>query len=102
MEAVADSLLAAGAERIVSVGDFNDDLWHSGGHGTIKYNGKWEKIDGHFTYGQVNVREDIFDDPPLLTRDKVFGGLKPRRTFVGPKYEGGLSDHLPVALMVTF
>lgn len=102
MEAVADSLLAAGAGRIVSVGDFNDDLWHSGGHGTIKYNGKWEKIDGHFTYGQVSVREDVFDDPPLLTRDKVFGGLKPRRTFVGPKYEGGLSDHLPVALMVTF
>lgn len=102
MEAVADSLMREGVGRIISVGDFNDDLWHGNGHGTIKYNGKWEKIDGHFTYGQVNVLEDVFDDSSLMTEDKAFGGLKPRRTFIGPRYEGGISDHLPVALMLTF
>lgn len=102
MEATADSLMAAGAARILSIGDFNDDLWHVDGLGTIKYNGEWEKIDGHFIYGNVTVTEDVFDYPPLMTADKAFGGLKPRRTFVGPRYEGGLSDHLPIALMITF
>ncbi len=102
MEATADSLMDAGTARIVSIGDFNDDLWHTNGHGTIKYNGEWEKIDGHFIYGNVTVSEDVFDYPPLMTADKAFGGQKPRRTFVGPRYEGGLSDHLPIVLMVTF
>lgn len=102
MEAAADSLMNSGDERILSIGDFNDDLWHRDGLGTIKYNGKWEKIDGHFIYGNVTVREEIFDDPSLLATDKAFGGLKPRRTFVGPRYTKGLSDHLPIALILTF
>ena len=102
MEETADSLMAAGAARILSIGDFNDDLWHQHGLGTIKYNGNWEKIDGHFIYGNATIREEIFDTPSLLTADKTFGGEKPRRTFVGPRYEGGLSDHLPIALMLTF
>ncbi len=102
MQAAADSLMAAGDVRIISIGDFNDDLWHQHGLGTIKYNGNWEKIDGHFIYGTVNVREEVFDEPSLLTADRAFGGQKPRRTFVGPRYAGGLSDHLPIALMITF
>lgn len=102
MEAVADSLLSAGETRILSMGDFNEELWGRNDCGTIKYNGKWEKIDGHFAYGDISVTEDIFDEESLLTEDKMFGGVKPRRTFVGPRYEGGLSDHLPIALIVTF
>lgn len=102
MEAVADSLLSEGKTRILSIGDFNDELWGRNDCGTIKYNGKWEKIDGHFAYGDLSVTEDVFDEESLLTLDKTFGGVKPRRTFMGPRYEGGLSDHLPIALIVTF
>lgn len=99
--ALTDSLHAAGQPRTLAVGDFNQDLWGSGA-GTIKYNGKWEKIDGGFAEGFSRVREEVFADPLLLEEDKAFGGTKPRRTFVGPRYTGGVSDHLPVVFIVYY
>ncbi len=102
MEETADSLLSAGAERVLCVGDFNEALWPGNGPGTIKYNGQWEKIDGCFPFGDLHLREEVFDDPALLTEDRNFGGQKPRRTFIGPRYGGGISDHLPVACFVYF
>ena len=100
LRALTDSLHAAGMARTLAVGDFNEDLW--GGPGTIKYNGKWEKLDGGFAEGFPRVREEVFADPVLLEPDKAFGGSKPRRTFVGPRYTGGVSDHLPVVFIVYF
>ena len=108
LRALTDSLHAAGQPRTLAVGDFNQDLWEMpdqvghDGRGTIKYNGKWEKIDGGFAEGFLRVREEIFADPLLLEEDKAFGGTKPRRTFVGPRYTGGVSDHLPVVFVVYF
>lgn len=101
LRALTDSLRAAGQRRVLAVGDFNEDLWNDG-RGTIKYNGQWEKIDGHFAEGFSRVREEVFDDPLLLEQDAAFGGRKPRRTFVGPRYRGGVSDHLPVVIVVYF
>ena len=100
MQALRDSLRAAGQRRVLAVGDFNQDLW--GGPGTLKYNGRWEKIDGGFAEGFLRVREEVFDDPVLLEADKAFGGSKPRRTFTGPRYGGGVSDHLPVVFIVYY
>ena len=94
MRFLADSLMGAGAAAVLAVGDFNECYWE--GEGTIKYNGEWEKIDGCFSFGNIVVKEEVFDHPLLLEKDKNYGGLKPRRTFTGPRYNGGLSDHLPV------
>ena len=111
LQALTDSLHAAGTHRMLAVGDFNEDVWAVLPHeersgpaskGTIKYNGRWEKIDGAFAEGFSAVREEVFDDPLLLVPDSAFGGLKPRRTFVGPRYQGGVSDHLPVVFIVYF
>jgi len=99
MNSVCDSLQNAGHETILSIGDFNDDVWKNGGDGTIKYNGRWEKIDGCFPRGLV-VSESVFKDSSLLCKDKVWGGVKPLRTYVGPKYSEGISDHLPLVLWV--
>ena len=90
---------------VLAVGDFNDDIWpHDGprpaAEGTIKYNGAWEKIDGHFARG-LNVSESVFSEPLLSEPDRSFGGTKPRRSFSGPRYLGGVSDHYPVVLMTT-
>ncbi|MBP5625936.1 MAG: endonuclease/exonuclease/phosphatase family protein [Bacteroidales bacterium] len=101
MRALVDSLRAAAPGRVLAVGDFNQDLWEDGG-GTLKYNGRWEKIDGHFAEGFSAVREETFADPTLLQPDAAFGGTKPRRTFVGPRYTGGISDHLPIVIIVEF
>lgn len=109
LRALTDSLHAGGQPRTLAVGDFNQDLWgeipgqaRNGYNGTIKYNGQWEKIDGGFAEGFLRVREEIFADPLLLEEDKAFGGTKPRRTFVGPRYTGGVSDHLPVVFIVYY
>ncbi len=40
--------------------------------------------------------------PFLLTRDTVHSGEKPLRTYTGPRYTGGVSDHLPILLEVSF
>lgn len=98
MEFLCDSLQADGCLRVLCVGDFNDDLWHEGGKGTIKYNGEWEKIDGCFARGFRNCVETVFDDPMLSEPDRRWGGTKPRRTYVGPRYQGGVSDHYPIVL----
>ena len=87
---------------VLCTGDFNSDLWNSGGKGTIKYNGEWEKIDGYFQKGLSEVREEVFDHPLLLVPDGTFGGMKPRRTYLGPRYLGGISDHLPVVFIVFY
>ena len=101
LRALTDSLRAAGVRRTLAVGDFNEDLWGEGA-GTIKYNGAWEKIDGGFAEGFSRVREEVFADPLLLERDAAWGGTKPRRTFVGPRYNGGVSDHLPVVFVLYY
>lgn len=102
MRAVCDSLSASGCGRVICIGDFNDDLWHLGGRGTIKYQGSWEKIDGCFSSGFSRVDETVFDDPVLLEADRGWGGMKPRRTYVGKRYNKGISDHLPVLFSVYF
>lgn len=104
MNGICDSLETAGFRRVLCVGDFNDDVWHGTARteGTIKYNGAWEKIDGHFARGFSRVREEIMDLPFLLTEDSAFGGMKPLRTYSGPRYLGGVSDHLPIVVTVYF
>ena len=100
MTAIMDSLSSASRPRILSVGDFNDDVWKDGGPGTIKYNGAWEKIDGHFARGAILVRERVFAAPCLTEPDRTWGGVKPRRSFIGPRWNRGVSDHYPILLWV--
>ena len=106
---LADSLQAAGVSHIIAVGDFNDAVTPAAGverqprnqapPGTIKFQGKWEKIDGCPLLEGLRAEEHIFAPPCLLERDS-YGGEKPRRTFSGPRYLGGVSDHLPVIYLI--
>ena len=106
--ALRDSLLAEGISRIIAVGDFNDEVVpapgvtpaYPAGSGTIKFQGKWEKIDGCPVLEGLEAREHILAPPHLSTRDTRFSGTKPLRTFSGPRYLGGLSDHYPIVLEI--
>ena len=103
-----DSLLAEGIDRIVAVGDFNDTVVpascvtaaYPAGAGTIKFQGKWEKIDGCPVLEGLTAREHIFSPPHLSTRDRRYSGVKPLRSFSGPRYLGGISDHYPIVLEI--
>jgi len=43
----------------------------------------------------------IFEAPFLLVADEKYGGVKTFRTYLGPKYLGGYSDHLPIKIVLT-
>jgi hypothetical protein len=73
---------------------------HSSPRGTIKYNGEWEKIDGCFYRGPGVAAETVLRFPFLLEEDRAYGGVKPRRTYSGPRWKGGVSDHLPICVSI--
>jgi hypothetical protein len=52
------------------------------------------------TYKPASI--SIFRDDFLLQEDETYGGFKPYRTFLGPRYVGGFSDHLPVTLELIY
>ena len=83
-------------------------------NGTIKYRGEWEAID-NFIFRPVGAllpsggesserrpgrgpewRSEIYAPLYLLEEDRTYLGYKPFRTFIGPRYNGGVSDHLPI------
>jgi len=43
-------------------------------------------------------KAEIFDAAFLMEPDKKYGGVKPKRCYVGFKYQDGFSDHLPILL----
>lgn len=77
------------------------------GYGSYKYKGNWQTIDhiivsGNLLDGKGTLQADpelrIFAPRFLLEEDKTHYGFKPFRTYIGPRYNGGYSDHLPVYL----
>lgn len=117
---IADSLSACGNGHILAFGDFNDtpdnpiyqnrlapclnslcDSLYQKGRGTIRYQGKWELIDQAYVSASLlsTARMDIIQVPFLMTRDNTHPGDKPLRTYEGPRYKGGVSDHLPIVLV---
>ena len=74
---------------------------HERGEGTLKYNGRWELIDLFLISPSLeNARMEIYSHPLLLEDDEKFLGQKPFRTYYGPRWNGGASDHLPIVLLL--
>ena len=115
LEALCDSLCRIGRDNIVAMGDFNDtpdgsqfDIlgksfenmglpFHERGDGTIRYKGKWELIDNFLVSTDVGASHMLVVRIPfLMTYDNRYPGEKPLRTYTGPRYVGGISDHCPI------
>ena len=66
--------------------------------GPYKYQGEWSTIDHLLTHTTTLSHQQtrILSLPFLLERDPTHGGDKPRRTYLGTVYQGGISDHLPI------
>lgn len=80
--------------------------------GTYKFQGEWSQLDQIIVSGTLLSRgkgntnglcttpQDckIVDFEYLLQKDKSGNGVHPYRTYLGPYYQGGYSDHLPVII----
>jgi predicted extracellular nuclease len=76
--------------------------------GTYRYKAEWNMLDQFLVSGSLlSARKSLHTCPECLhignyeflhTEDKKYGGIKPFRTYQGPKYIGGFSDHLPIYL----
>ena len=119
LKALCDSLEDA---DIVAMGDFNDTpegasfdriagtlvnkglQLHRNGEGTIRYEGKWDLIDMFLTSPGLDAATEmeICRMPFQTVRDSAHPGDKPFRTYSGPRYIGGISDHYPIVLKMLF
>ena len=74
--------------------------------GSYKYHGEWGLLDHLIVSGNLldasskfftgEDKANVARLPFLLTEDKKYGDDEPFRTYKGMKYQGGISDHLPI------
>ncbi|MBR1792399.1 MAG: endonuclease [Bacteroidales bacterium] len=100
---------------IVAMGDFNATTQEMEGllsgstlhsqmdsdakkNGSYNYQGVWQLIDHVYSNNPKTVKASIFRAKHLLEKDARHLGMKPRRTYVGYRYHGGISDHLPILM----
>ncbi|MBQ0016269.1 MAG: endonuclease [Bacteroidales bacterium] len=97
---------------VMAMGDFNAtfneiasmqtshtpiSLMDSSVRGSYCYHGYWQCIDLMITLNtQLKLQTYVFDADFLLTSDGKYMQDKPYRTYLGPRYIGGISDHLPI------
>ena len=83
--------------------------WLNSSSGTIRTKGKWEKFDQFHCTGdllqgtglKISLTQTILCHAAfLLEPDARYLGKKPFRTYLGPIYHGGTSDHLPIATLL--
>jgi hypothetical protein len=101
--------------KIVVMGDMNtlpkDDLSkmynmmlpiQKSGQGTHKYQGIWTCLDQFYVSPSIASRSvaSIFSPQWLLEEDTKYLDYKPRRTYIGYRYNDGYSDHLPIILHI--
>ncbi len=120
-----DSVYAISRDaKIIIAGDFNDyadspalqylyehhliniSADAKGSHGakaTYRWHGEWRSLDQILCSPSLAARKQssvIGDLPFLLEDDEKYGGKKPYRTYLGPRYLGGYSDHLPLVVQL--
>lgn len=120
MNALVELCDSLSSTNKVIMGDFNDlptadqfkavseflinksEVLHESGEGTIRFKGKWELIDMFLVNPSIDSfsKMEILKIPFLMTYDRNYPGYKPLRTYSGPKYLGGVSDHCPIILKI--
>ena len=120
LKELCDSISSVRKESIIAMGDFNDypdsapfkiidstlvnkgKELHDQAQGSIRYEGKWELIDMFMVSPEMASYTcmQIIQVPFLMERDNKHSGEKPFRTYSGPRYKGGVSDHCPIVLHV--
>lgn len=121
--ALADSIRRVSPEALIIVaGDFNEysgkgciaticdagftdvsdgAVGRNGAKATYRYRGGWGSLD-HVLASRSLARRfadsRVEDSPFLIEDDERYGGVKPRRNYLGPRWLDGFSDHLPLVV----
>lgn len=105
-----NSLIARDDNEEVLV-NFSESIAKSG-QGTYRYMGTWEMIDQVIvSKGLINSGSGFYSDNSMLTiftpdfllrKDPKYPGFSPFPTYLGYRYQGGYSDHLPVLIDLKF
>lgn len=112
---------------MIITGDFNDEpedksltvltgkedltnISHNIFPGTLKHEVEWAVFDQFIVSANLltntnsflvkNKEAQVFNPDWLLEKDEKYAGFKPKRTYVGYRYQAGFSDHLPVYIDV--
>lgn len=84
------------------------------GEGSIRFDGRWELIDQALFRSLYSGEEagrtgpggcpsawmKVVPIPFLTVKDSAHSGTKPLRTYSGPRYIGGVSDHYPIIVWI--
>jgi endonuclease/exonuclease/phosphatase family metal-dependent hydrolase len=114
LQVAVDSLLLAQPHaRVIVMGDMNsspkDDIrglhnkmlpFAERGVGTHKYQGQWTCLDQFYTSEVLDsvAQVSIYDAQWIQESDEKYLGLRPKRTYLGFRYQNGFSDHLPIVM----
>ncbi len=72
-------------------------------YGTEKYHGQWTYLDQFYLTEnlQTTAEVSVFAPDWLLDEDTRYLGDKPKRTYMGYRWQNGYSDHLPIVLRIS-
>ena len=72
--------------------------------GTHKHQGQWICLDQFYCSPAVDSISSaaIYNAEWIMENDDKYLGLKPKRTYIGFRYQNGFSDHLPIILNVNY
>lgn len=111
-----DSLIANNQDaRIIVMGDMNTTPRNNlsgmsnmmagkkmNHEGTYRYKGEWSMLDQFYVSQALLPFCDarIFYASWMIETDEQYTGFRPKRTYRGMRYTGGVSDHLPIVLNI--
>ena len=93
----SESLQLLRSKRMVEVSQ--GAKGRNGAEGTYRYQGQWGSLDHILTSRNLadSLTECFVNDAEfLIEHDEKYGGVKPHRNYIGPRYNNGFSDHLPL------
>ena len=111
---MSETLRGRDLEENMKEGDFFNMMYdaYKKGYGTYKYQSSWNMLDQYVISSSLlnsskNVyttsqSAHIFQPDWLSIKDDAYPGNKPFRTYSGPNYIGGYSDHYPVYMDIYF
>lgn len=113
-KSVFETLRAANTKENAQPGDLYNLMYDRAmaGEGTHNYRGEWSVLD-HLIVSQALLNSgsglsttfeggQIYREDWILYENPNNGNKSPNRTYGGPNYYGGYSDHLPVFVVFTF